>query len=211
MASFITTAPVYGITAVPTKTAGARCIRQPIPFLRGNGKITPSFRLTRRIKSLFPRPHNCVKSAMSVSSSPLFCPPKGSLRGFWLWLFCFWRRLPSVFWRLALGQDANWDLRNYHFYNAYAFLNNRYAQDLLPSQTPYFYNPLMDVPFFVLATHAPAKVAGFCLGICAGTEFYPSFLDRARRADCAAPEQSKSQFAPLWRHSACWAAEVSRR
>ena len=72
---------------------------------------------------------------------------------------------------MLLGQDANWDLRNYHFYNAYAFLNNRYAQDLLPSQTPYFYNPLMDVPFFVLATHAPAKVAGFALGFLQGLNF----------------------------------------
>ena len=26
---------------------------------------------------------------------------------------------------LALGQDANWDLRNYHWYNPYAFLNGK--------------------------------------------------------------------------------------
>ena len=39
---------------------------------------------------------------------------------------------------LYLGQDGNWDLRNYHWYNAYAFLNGRYAIDILPSQTPWF-------------------------------------------------------------------------
>lgn len=72
---------------------------------------------------------------------------------------------------LALGQDSNWDLRNYHYYNAYAFLNNRYALDLLPSQTPYFYNPLLDVPFFVLATHASAQVVGFALGFVQGLNF----------------------------------------
>jgi hypothetical protein len=77
---------------------------------------------------------------------------------------------------LALGQDANWDLRNYHFYNAYAFLNNRYAQDLLPSQTPYFYNPLLDVPFFVLATHMSARMAGFVLGFVQGLNFVLLFM-----------------------------------
>ncbi len=72
---------------------------------------------------------------------------------------------------LALGQDANWDLRNYHFYNAHAFLNDRYAKDLLPSQTPYFYNPLMDIPFYLMATHMPAKAVGFALGFVQGLNF----------------------------------------
>ena len=69
---------------------------------------------------------------------------------------------------LDLGQDANWDLRNYHWYNAYAFLNGRFGIDLLPSQIPYFYNPLLDVPFYLLATHVPARVAAFVLGAVQG-------------------------------------------
>jgi len=77
---------------------------------------------------------------------------------------------------LALGQDANWDLRNYHWYNAYAFLNNRYGTDFLPSQTPWFYNPLLDLPFYLLATHAPARVAGFTLGFVQGFNFILLFL-----------------------------------
>ena len=75
-----------------------------------------------------------------------------------------------------LGQDANWDLRNYHWYNAYAFLNDRYALDLLPSQTPFFYNPLLDIPFYLLATHVPARVAGFCLGAVQGLNFILLFM-----------------------------------
>lgn len=77
---------------------------------------------------------------------------------------------------LALGQDANWDLRNYHWYNAYAFLNNRYAMDLLPSQTPFFYNPTLDVPFFLLATHVPMKWAGFILASVQGLNFLLLFM-----------------------------------
>ncbi len=77
---------------------------------------------------------------------------------------------------VALGQDANWDLRNYHFYNAYAFLNHRYDRDFLPSQTPYFYNPLIDVPFFLLATHFSACLVGFILGFTQGLNFILIFM-----------------------------------
>lgn len=77
---------------------------------------------------------------------------------------------------VALGQDANWDLRNYHWYNAYSFLNGRHGFDILPSQTPWFYNPLLDVPFYLLATHVPAIVAGFILGCVQGLNFVLLFM-----------------------------------
>ena len=77
---------------------------------------------------------------------------------------------------LALGQDYNWDLRNYHWYNAYALLNGRYGIDILPSQTPWFYNPALDVPFYLLATHAPARVAGFALGFVQGLNLVFLFM-----------------------------------
>lgn len=51
-----------------------------------------------------------------------------------------------------LGQDANWDLQNYHLYNAFALLNNRYALD--PGATPQWYlNPLLDVPYYLLTQY----------------------------------------------------------
>lgn len=72
---------------------------------------------------------------------------------------------------LVLGQDANWDLRNYHWYNAYAFLNGRVGFDLLAAQTPTFYNPLLDLPFYLAATLWPAKAVGFGLGSIQGLNF----------------------------------------
>ncbi|PWC37064.1 hypothetical protein [Azospirillum sp. TSO22-1] len=62
---------------------------------------------------------------------------------------------------VSLDMDANWDLRNYHWYNAYAFLTGRIGIDLLPAQMPSFYNPILDLPFYWLATAFPAPVAGF--------------------------------------------------
>lgn len=69
---------------------------------------------------------------------------------------------------LASGMDANWDLRNYHYYNAWAFLTGRYDRDLLVAQIPTFYNPVLDVPFFLAAQILPARVLAFVLGTLAG-------------------------------------------
>ncbi|MBY6261343.1 hypothetical protein EI613_05290 [Azospirillum sp. 412522] len=69
---------------------------------------------------------------------------------------------------LAFGMDANWDLRNYHWYNGYAMLTGRIGRDLLAAQMPTFYNPFLDVPFYWLATHLPARVAGFLWGTLQG-------------------------------------------
>jgi hypothetical protein len=51
---------------------------------------------------------------------------------------------------LCLGQDANWDLKNYHFYNAWAFLNHRHGIDLMPAGIQTFFNPLLDLPYYLL-------------------------------------------------------------
>lgn len=77
---------------------------------------------------------------------------------------------------LLLGQDANWDLRNYHWYNGYALMTGRLGVDLLPSQLPFFYNPVLDVPFYLLASQLPAKLVGFLLASTQGLNFIFLFL-----------------------------------
>jgi len=72
---------------------------------------------------------------------------------------------------LILDQDANWDLRNYHWYNAYAVVDGRFDQDMGAAQTPTYYNPTLDVPFYVLAQALPARAFGFVLGALQGCNF----------------------------------------
>ena len=110
-----------------------------------------------------------------MSEIRLLPPPRSSGRLLTYFIFTL-APLASGALALWLGQDANWDLRNYHWYNAYAFLNGRYGFDLLPSQTPWFYNPALDVPFYMLATHVPAKAAGFALGFVQGLNFILLFM-----------------------------------
>lgn len=65
---------------------------------------------------------------------------------------------------LALGQDANWDLRVYHYYNPFAFLNDRLNFDIMPALNPTFHNPFLDLPAYLAAQILPAGLVGFLLG-----------------------------------------------
>ena len=74
---------------------------------------------------------------------------------------------------IALGQDANWDLRNYHWYNPYALLTGRFTFDLAPAS---YYNSVLDVPLYLLAQHVPARACGFLLGAVQGLNFIPLYV-----------------------------------
>jgi hypothetical protein len=78
-----------------------------------------------------------------------------------LLVICF---IASGFLSIYLGQDRNWDLRNYHFYNAYAFLNDRLTYDIAPAQIQSFYNPLLDIPYYWMMTHLLPVIYGFLVG-----------------------------------------------
>ena len=71
---------------------------------------------------------------------------------------------------LFLGQDANWDLLNYHYYNPWAWWNGRiFTRDIAAAQLQTYHNALLDLPFYgmVAANWAP-RVIVFVLAIPAG-------------------------------------------
>jgi hypothetical protein len=76
-------------------------------------------------------------------------------------------------WSIYLGQDIGWDLRNYHYYNAYAFLHDRLNWDIAPAQLQTYLNPFFDVfNYFFLTTQKP-RVTAFVLGALSGiTAFF---------------------------------------
>ncbi|GAB2496072.1 hypothetical protein GCM10027084_06720 [Pseudoxanthomonas sangjuensis] len=45
-----------------------------------------------------------------------------------------------------LGQDANWDLQNYHLYTPMALLSGRWPQDIAVAQLQSWHNPTLDLP-----------------------------------------------------------------
>jgi hypothetical protein len=77
---------------------------------------------------------------------------------------CVWLPLLLGVASLALGQDTNWDLRNYHLYNPYAWLHGRITMDLAPAGLQSYFNPLLDVFQAGVYRGLPAPLAGFLLG-----------------------------------------------
>ena len=102
--------------------------------------------------------------------------------------------LVSVF---VLGQDANWDLQNYHFYNAWAYVNGRMGWDLAPAQLQSFHNPLIELPFYWMVTAGwPPRVIAFAMGLPAGVSAF--FLGKILlRLFCAFPRYERWGYAAL--------------
>ena len=70
-----------------------------------------------------------------------------------------------------LGVDANWDLQNYHLYNAFAALNGKLYIDLAPASIQTFFNPTIDVPYYLMHQFMPAPLVGFVMGAVHGLLF----------------------------------------
>ncbi|MFC7300105.1 hypothetical protein [Herminiimonas aquatilis] len=70
-----------------------------------------------------------------------------------------------------LGADTNWDLKNYHIYNAFAFLNGKLNIDLAPAGMQTYFNPVLDVPYYLMSRYLPAPLVGFIMGVVHGINF----------------------------------------
>jgi len=53
---------------------------------------------------------------------------------------------------LLTRYDVLWDLANYHYYNSWALFNDRWMYDIVPGGINTFFNPLPDVPLYLLIT-----------------------------------------------------------
>ena len=52
----------------------------------------------------------------------------------------------------VLGQDSGFDLRNYHWSNAWSLLHGRWGRDVAIGQLQSFFNPLIDLPYYAAVT-----------------------------------------------------------
>ena len=99
---------------------------------------------------------------------------------------------------LGQGQDRNWDLLNYHLCNAFSFLRGRFARDLYPVAEQSYFNPLLDVPYYLLAVdwlpNMPRLVA-FLAGLPFGLLIV--VLLRIARALLPAIDAADAWLAPL--------------
>ena len=75
-----------------------------------------------------------------------------------------------------LGKDTSWDFRNYHWYIPHALLNGRMALDVAVAHQGSYYNPLSDVPFYLLARHTASWFAVAVLGLVQAANIIPMYL-----------------------------------
>lgn len=70
---------------------------------------------------------------------------------------------------LALGKDTGWDLRNYHYYNAWALLHERLGFDLAPAQLQTYHYPFVELPFYWLVNSIPdPRAVAFLMAVPTG-------------------------------------------
>ncbi len=74
------------------------------------------------------------------------------------------------------GKDESWDFRNYHWYIPYAFLHHRLGFDIAVAHQATYYNPFLDTPFYLLATHVQAWLALGTLGAVQGASVVPLYI-----------------------------------
>ncbi len=106
--------------------------------------------------------------------------PSQPARGHWLapeeYLFLGLTLLVWTVFVVAHGKDMSWDFRNYHWYVPYAFLNDRMNLDVAVAHQATFFNPLLDVPFYWLATHFHSWFALGVLAFVQGSNLVPVYL-----------------------------------
>jgi hypothetical protein len=84
------------------------------------------------------------------------------------WLLAFSALPLFAIWAIVYGKEAGWDFQNYHWYDPYALLTDRLGFDISVAHHATYYNPWLDVPLFLIATHFPSWMGGAWLGIEAG-------------------------------------------
>lgn len=83
---------------------------------------------------------------------------------------CLLLLLPLIFGFLAVyqGQDNSWDLRNYHYYIAFAFDTGRLGSNIHMGQLQGYLNPTIDLVFYHLIQTFTPRTATFILGYIQG-------------------------------------------
>ncbi len=70
----------------------------------------------------------------------------------------------GAFFALRFGLDANWDLRNYHFYSVYALLHDRYDIDIAPAQLQTWLNPSAEILNYALIRYVDPHIGTAIMG-----------------------------------------------
>lgn len=103
----------------------------------------------------------------------------------------------------AMGDDANWDWRNYHSYNVWATINGRYGIDAIPPGFQTYFNPLIYYPVYGLRHFLSPLPAGLIMGALHGLNLVLIYgltrvlLGNAANGACLAAAVLLAAFGPM--------------
>lgn len=88
------------------------------------------------------------------------------------WTFCLLLVFPLFYAGVSqlLGQDVDWDLQNYHYFDSYWLLVN-HMRDATPAHLQTYLSPVLDIPFYFATQHFPPRLTGSLLAVIQGTAF----------------------------------------
>jgi hypothetical protein len=77
-------------------------------------------------------------------------------------LIILWAIIPIFY--ILQGQDANWDLQNYHLYNTISLFEDSLSSDIAPAGMQTYYNPLVSFPAYLIHRLASTPTESFWFG-----------------------------------------------
>ena len=110
---------------------------------------------------------------------------------------------------VLLGQDTNFDQRNYHYYDVWAFLHGRSPSYDAPAGVQSFLNPLAEIIPYALIRHLPPRLAGASLGAISGLLLIPIYLILQVLASTCPPRERRFLICVALLVSACSPMAIS--
>jgi hypothetical protein len=111
--------------------------------------------------------------------------------------------LAGAIYAYAVGDDVNWDWRNYHAYGVWAAINHRIDIDVVPAGFQTYFNPLIYYPIYVLRHLLSPLWTGLIMGAVHGLNLVAIYsltralLGSAANVICLAASILLAAFGPI--------------
>lgn len=105
------------------------------------------------------------------------------------------------------GQDTNWDLLNYHYYQGYSLINGRFSNDLAAANLQSFFNPIANALAYLALKHLSFPFSAWSIlliqlisipAIALLAKEIAKSLGYSRSSPSTIPAVLLSLLAPLW-------------
>lgn len=84
--------------------------------------------------------------------------------------------LSMAIYAIWIGQDMNWDLKNYHLVNPYNFIHGKSFSNIATAGMQSWFNPIPNIPAYFLIKQLPPIKAGAIIGALSGINIFLIYI-----------------------------------